>query len=191
MPFKVNRLIRFRKKLGWKDEVGFSRFHIKVFPFSTSRIVRWMGFDAWRQQSLENRLKPFLSKLNIDDLKSGKKFEQEYDEVFFQKKSFCKHFLIEISGCILYLKYNHLLSIGFCHLARHSDLPEVVHTLRNICRLSLIHNVVFHVQSNSLEANQLAQYLTEFASYKVSSWSLDPRFSMSEIKLNFMDMDIF
>jgi len=181
------------QRWGWTDQIGFSRFHLKTIPFSTSRIINKAGLKTWRIKQLEKRLIPFSSQVNLNLLLKEKDLlQQNYDAAFFEMKAFCTHYLVEIEGCILFMKYDYLLTIGFVHFTEYSKIDKMLNTLKRIARKSLIHDVVFHLQGNLPEAIELNKYLKEKTSFKISSLKLQedsPEFS--SVRLNFMDMDVF
>ena len=191
--FHSDQTYKVCQRWGWTDQIGFSRFHLKAIPFSTSRIVNKLGLKTWRIKQLEKELIPYKSQTDLNSLLNRNDiFQNNYDATFFEMKTFCKHYMVEIEGCILFLKYDYLLSVGFVHFTDDSKIEKMLNTLKRIARISLIHDVVFHLQENSSEAIKLKKFLDEKPSFKISSLQLNegaPVFS--SVRLNFMDMDIF
>lgn len=191
--FQSVQTYKVAKKWGWKDEIGISRFHIKAFPFSTSKLGKVFGLSNWRIHKLEKELARYYTDINVNDL-TGKSdfYEHHYDNNFFEMKMFAKHYWIEIEGCVLWLKYDFVLTVGFAYFKDNSNLNKLIRQLKSIARKALIHEVVFHLQENSSEAQVLSKFGTLKDSFKVNSLQLnESSFPFSKVKLNFMDMDIF
>lgn len=181
------------RKWGWVDQARMSRFHIKAYPFSTSRLLRILGLNTWRTNKVEKLMGKYSSDAEVRKLNSvSGKYTHDYSAAFFEAKRFTNRYWIEIDGCTLLVKYDYILTIGFVHFGKYADIPNLLKRLKSIARKAMIHEVVFQVHSSSLEANELKRWLEEKPSFPISSISFDssgPEFS--EVKLNLLDMDIF
>ena len=189
--FQSEQTHKVTKKLGWKSEIGFNRFHIKAYPFSTSGLLRKLNLNDWRNSRLDSGLNPYLTNYNFNKHRLGEFYTQIYDTQFFREKSFASRYLINISSCILWLKYDFVLTVGFCYFERQADVKQMIKTLKRIALLAGIHEVVFQIQAKSEESKILEKYLQPQPSFKIDSLLFTEDFNFDLIKLNFMDMDIF
>lgn len=190
--FQSDQTYKVAKKWGWKDEVGMKRAQIDVYPISTFQLLNKIGLSSFRLTKLENELTPFLINKFDVEFKSDDTYIHEYDEQFFNLKEFAKHYWVEIAGCVLALKYEYRITVGFIQFSSDANVLKMLAFLKKVARKCLIHEIVFHVQENSSEAQRLAQFMPLKKSFQVSSFKLNERApSFSEVKLNFMDMDIF
>lgn len=184
---------KIAKKWGWSDEVGMCRLQINAYPFSTSKLINKLGLSDWRIQKLTKALHPFLSNIDINSLPKEKNlFYNRYDAQFFAMKKFVKHYLVEIAGCVLWVKYDYRLTIGFTHFTEEANISKMLKCLKSITQKALIHEIVFHVQENSKEAGTLKKQGTLQESFSMSAMPLkEDAPSFSNVLLNFMDMDVF
>ena len=57
--FQSDQTYKICKRLGWKDEMGFSRFHIKNLMFSNTKLIRILGLSNWRNKRLSKFCKKY------------------------------------------------------------------------------------------------------------------------------------
>lgn len=179
------------KKLGWQSQKPFNRFHIEILPFSTARIFRLLGLDKWRIDRLSELLFPYSTAIDFNIYRPNQMYSQNYNFRYFRQKAFCQRFMVDIASCLLYLKYDYVLSVGFCHFKENAKPMLMIETLKRIARNSGIHDVVFQVHCGTTEAQILGEYLTPLPSFKVDSLLFDEKVNFNAVKLNFMDMDVF
>lgn len=178
------------QRLGWKDELGFSRFHVKGASPITSKLVRKL-FPSFQRKRLERALEPYLLNKKCD-FKPSESYEHVYSDTFFEMKAFAKHYWVRIKNVILCLKLDVYASVGYVQFEKGRDVEGMLKILRGILKTSKIDDLVFHVHDHAAELSELAKFIEKEPSFKVSSFQLNetsPTFD--EVKLNFMDMDIF
>lgn len=180
------------KKWNWLDQFHFNRYHFPVYPFSTARILDQIGLNNWRAKKLEKLLGPYHSDFDINRFKPQQKLMNDYNQIFWKSKIHASHFFIELNGCSLILKYDYLLTIGFLCVKKENDLSKTITELKSICRKCLIHEIVFQLQSNSIEAQKLTELSQAKNSFPVSYLPLkDTTVPFEQVKINFIDMDVF
>lgn len=190
--FQSEQTYKVAKKWGWKDEAGMKRVQLDVFPFSTYRLFNKLGLSRYRKDKLEKELISYQVDKKGIIFSEENKFIHQYDDIFFQMKRFAHHYWVEIEGCILALKYDYRITVGYIQITPSVNIPNMLRILKKIARRCFIHEVVFHIQEDSIEAKQLAKYMPLKKSFQVSSLKLNEHSpSFSEVKLNFMDMDVF
>ena len=178
-------------KWGWQDHVFFSRFHLKTKNIKTSKILSLLKLSLIIDKKLEQNIQPYIIK-NAPFLYPKNKIAHLYSEGYLLSKSHCKHYLIEIENCLMWIKFDRALIIGYLHLKPNANISKMLLSLKKIAKESLISEVIFHVHSNSSECILLKKQLIEKPSFKVSSLQLDEKApSFDNVHLNFMDMDIF
>jgi len=191
--FNSDQSYKVCKKLGFTDNDHFVRFHLHGASKYLAAIVRKFRLESLKIKQLEHQLNRFKS---IKPLQSFNRVQNRYTNNFaldfFEQKNFCKHYQLELNGCILYLKHDYILSVGFCHFTEQADPVQLLRSLKRIARKCMIHDVVFHVQENSEEAKILQAFLPAYPSFKISSLIMPPStFDFSKVQLHFMDMDVF
>ncbi len=179
------------QRLGWEDEIGFSRFHIQgISPF-ISKLVRKVLPNLQRKR-LEKALKPYLIQGEIDFIKNANYYEHSYTATFFEMKLFSQHYWVMIKNIVLCIKLESYASVGYIRIEKGSNIEEMLSVLKGILKRSLIYDLVFHIQENAFEAQKIEQFIKREPSFLVSAHKLNPEApDFVKVKLNFMDMDIF
>lgn len=184
---------KFSQKYSWVDTLFFKRFHLQLFPKKVAQGLRKIGMEKTLRKRLEKALESYIIKCDLDTLnKTPKKYTQKYDSAFFKMKEFCPHYLVEIEGCTLWLKYDLYIAVGFVHFPESGRANYLIETLKKIVGKVGIHELIFHVQDQSPEFSLLDNWQEAQPSFKISYLRLsDSDVAFENVKLNFMDMDIF
>ena len=180
------------EKFGWDQELGFSRFHVKAASQLRSKIARQLFRDKWRESRLKNELEPYRIETDLSVNGEIDKWKLKYDSSFFSMKKFWPRHFIKIGGCTLWLKFDYRITVGYLHLDDQSDVQAMIDKLERIARRCLIHEIVFHIRTNSAVSIQMKNYVHENPSFKVSALPLMENISsFSDFQLCFVDGDLF
>ena len=191
--FQSNQSYNTCNSWGFSDGIHFKRFHLPVVSKYTAGIIRKLRLEKLKIAQLERlvRKNPLLKPLQELNRVQGR-FTNNFAFDFFEQKNFCKHYQLELNGCILYLKYDRILSVGLCHFTEKAEPEKLIQSLKQLARKCLIHEIVFHVQGNSKEAALLQTYLPAYSSFKISYFTIGPSsIEFPAVQLNYMDMDVF
>ena len=184
---------KFSQKFEWVDARHFKRFHLALFPKKGAQVLNKLGKENVLRKRLEKALIPFMLNRDFENMnRVPENYTQRYTKNFFKMKEFCPHYLIEIDGVILWLKYDYVISVGFVEFNEKRSAKEVLATLKKVLRRVGIFELVFHVQDETKEFKWLSQSVEAHSSFKISYLRLnDCEASFDDVKLNLMDMDIF
>lgn len=191
--FHSDQTYKVCKRLGWNDEMGFSRFHIKQLNFSTTRLFKLLGLSGFRKRKFKNLCKEHhSSKLDFSTSQIFQGYCRHYDEEFIGMKSFAEKEFININGCKIWLKYDHYLTVGFIGADDQLCIEPMLNFIKSLLKKCWIHEAVFHIHNGSPLISQFGQHLKKEPSFKISSLQLNKNVdSFSNVQLHFMDMDIF
>lgn len=191
--FQSVQTYKVSQKFSWVDGLFFKRFHLPLFPKKVTQVLHKLGTEKTLRKRLEKALNPFIVKQELDTLnRHPEKYTQKYDSAFLRMKEFCPHYLVKIEGCTLWLKYDSHISVGFVHFPENGSAEKLMSALKKILGNVGIHELVFHVQDESREFNLLSESQEAHPSFKISYLRLsDSKVAFEDVRLNFMDMDIF
>lgn len=180
------------KSFGWQDEEGFSRFHCYAAPQYLSKIAGRLAPNSWRENRLKNTLQQYSVHPDLTESGESGKWRLTHDSNFFSMKEFWPRHFIKISGCTLWLKFDYRITVGYLHIDDQSDVQAMIDELQRIARKCLIHEIVFHIRTNSEVSMQMKKYVHEFPSFKVSALPLMENIPpFLDLQLCFMDGDLF
>jgi len=191
--FQSNQSYNTCRTWGFLDGNHFQRFHVPVVSKYTAGIIRKLGLENLKTSQLERlvRKNPSLKPLQQLNRVKGR-FTNNLAFDFFEQKRYFNYYQLELNGCVLYLKYDRILSVGLCHFTEKAEPEKLVQSLKRLARKCLIHEIVFHLQGDSKEVTLLQTYLPAYPSFKISYFTIGPSsVEFSAIQLNYMDMDVF
>ena len=189
--FQSDQTFKICERLGWHEEIGFKRFHIKALPSFFASFSSKLGLEKQSRRRLEKYIKPFIIEMNPSVFDLGKEWSMHCSEEFIKMKEYQPYYLIQIGGVTIWMKYEYRLSIGFMHMDETVDVKSMINTLQRIARKCLIAEVVIHLHPNSKEATILSESLEPFDSFQVSSLALKqdvPMFSFFDLHLMYGDV---
>ncbi|GEM_PF-2457816 len=184
---------KFCQRFDWVDTHHFHRYHLPLGSKKRMQFINKLGGRNWLQRRLEKALNPYLKTLDFDKINREKQnHTQVYNDDFFKRKEFCSHYALDIEGCLLWLKYDYVITTGFVHFSDNCDVELAIQTLKNSLKKVGIFELVFHVQEGSSADQKLSQVMNAEPSFKISYLRLSKtEVSFDDLKLNLMDMDIF
>lgn len=191
--FQSEQTYKFSKRMGWKDGQHFSRLHFPIQNKWIAKIYR----KSFGLEKLSKKIKlkflPYVVDVQLDELNTyPNRFSVKYDEEFIDRKESDTHFLIEVEGCILWMKYNGVLSIGFLSHEQEWNFEHVIKRLKKVISNCGVDQIILHVQNDSSLYHELESHNNFQPSFKISSFTLGQNSpSFDEFHLNFADMDIF
>ncbi len=191
--FQSEQTWRLSARYGWKDTPGFSSFQLSFRHHTMSLVQQKLrGTDKMRQR-VEQALGPFLIHSDLDTFnRLNDRFTMRYDASFLQEKSFCPHYLIEVEGVTMWMKYERTLVAGFIRFSDHFNAETFVQTLKNVLTPTGISDLTIHVWTGSPEYEILCSFLEASPSLRVSYLRLSENAGpFEELALNFMDADFF
>ncbi|MBL4670068.1 MAG: GNAT family N-acetyltransferase [Flavobacteriales bacterium] len=180
------------KKLNWKEHENLVRFHIKTKNISSSKIYNKLGFNNILHTKALKLLRPYLIENTKNPFFKTNFFHQKYHSEFYNyKNGFNNHFLIEIEGCIFYLKFNSIINVGFFDFDTEQNFKLGIEKLKILISKIGFNEILFQVNFHSKQHDALLKIARPFPSWLVGYLSFDEKINISEFRFNFADLDTF
>lgn len=190
MAFNSMQTYKVGKRWEWVDIRDFSRFHVPVASKYRAKLIKLLHLTKLRERRFLNVIEPFLISMDDGFIFSGNKYCCEYNEDLIKMKSNYNKVCLRIENCVMIIKYAHVLTVAYLQLNDQSDLKKACIVLRKIALSTGFSDCIFHVDSSSLEAEQLRSLFDEKESFKLSGNKLNHSIEISKVQFNLFEMDI-
>jgi GNAT superfamily N-acetyltransferase len=135
------------KKLDWKERERIVRFHVNVNTFPFAKVYKKLKLKKQLQSKIVKELKPY--KINEVEYKSNLS-HQIFNPTFFEyKDNIQPHHLIEVEGCVFYIKIDAIMQVGFFTFDNYEKLEIALEKLKEIGQNIGVNEILFQVSENS------------------------------------------
>lgn len=190
--FHSEQTYKFCKKNHWMDASGMVRQQIYTFPRVFKSIHERLLGPGRSIQGLEKRLQQFQCEDALESFLVSEDGGMVYTKDFFKMKAFVPRYFVEIAGCVLWMKYDYRLTVGWVQIGSQGNVREMIQILKKIARRSGIHEIVFHTAAHGNNLAPLKMELPTHPSFKLSMLPLKKDVpSFSRFKINFINGDLF
>ena len=116
-----------------------------------------------------------------------------YDELFFGYKMNGVYFTLLVEGCVLLVKYNRYLEVGYCHLQSDANVARMLDRLQRMARKLWVHEVVFQLAPDAPATTEIERYLEKFPSHYLGYDVFDAALAHVPdlLKINYLEADTF
>jgi hypothetical protein len=176
------------KKLGWDLNRKMARFHLPIKTFPFAKVYKKVKLENQFHSKVNQVLKPF--KRNEFDYTSNLS-HQLYTRSFFEyKERIYPHHLVEVEGCVFYLKIDAIMQIGFFTFDNYKKLEVAIEKLKEVGQKLGVNEILFQVSENS----EMYQGLKKITSPK-TSWTIGyltfEEMDLSHFEFAFSNLDTF
>ncbi|MCR9171360.1 MAG: GNAT family N-acetyltransferase [bacterium] len=183
---------KFSLKHRLDEAPAFLRFEVQLFPkWIKSGLVRTMG-EEWSLRRLEKRLKKYEVPITPEILMSHGSSNMIYDDDFLEMKKNAPRFFVKIAGCLLWLKLDYRLTIGWIKKEEGADFQQALNTLKSAARSSGVHHLVIHATPKSANDLELHSYLEAKPSFRVFYQKIDTNApAFDAFPIHYINGDLF
>lgn len=183
---------RSTKKLNWKEHITMSRFHIKNKTLPIAKIYDKVLSKSQRANSIGRKLKKHLAHVDhLPFIKDGRAHQIYSADFLSYKDSFNQHFVLELNGCLFYLKFDVIIKIGCFFYDDIEQLKMALIKLQSIQKNLGYTEILFQVDTSSQQYEDLKTILKPLPSWKVGYLAFDSKLKIEEFTFNYADLDTF
>lgn len=184
----------FCLRVGWEELGRMVRFHLEGTRHLWARIVYHAGAENWKIRRMQRHLQFYATTADWNVFnKEDNRYTAVYDHRFFGYKMNGTYFTVLLEGCVLLLKYNRYLEVGYCSLGSNADVANMLKKLQQIARKLWVHEVVFQLAPYDPAALEIQKYLEKFPAHYLGYGVFDASYAHIPdlLKINYLEADTF
>lgn len=176
------------KKLGWNLNREMARFHLSLNTFPFAKVYKKLKLKKQLQSKTEQVLEPY--KKNKIEYKSNLS-HQMYNPTFFENKErLYPHHLIEVEGCVFYIKIDAIMQVGFFTFDNYEKLGLAINKLKIIGQNIGVNEILFQVSENSNMYKGLKEFITPKPSWIIGYLAFHD-IDLSNFEFTYANLDTF
>lgn len=145
------------KKLDWQERERLARFHLNINTFPFAKVYKKLKLQKQFQNKVHRVFNQYLSS---DFEYSSNLSHQIINAVFLKyKERMSDYYIIEIEGCVFYLKVDSVIRIGLFTFETYENFLIAVEKLKDIGSQIGVSEILFQVSENS-EMYQVLKKIT-------------------------------
>ncbi len=185
----------FIKKLGWNYKERMEGFKIPISKFPIERITSKIEFTQnWYTKKANKTFEPyrvnhyFAGSLNEDiNIVSV-----ERNPAYYKYKSISNSFVIQLEGCLFWIKIKSGLHIGDIEVSSATNFFKALDILKELSQKLHIDNIIFQASPDTLISKLMKKTTCNlFQSWVIGFQNFNSKFPLEKLKLTYGDLDTF
>jgi hypothetical protein len=180
------------KKLGWDDGFTIKRMHLKrkiLFPYF-KLLSKYTFLRSLKERKVKRALLGFKLVHEIENpLKKSHRFYAIFDQEYIKYKNAFNNYIIEVSGCRLWLKFNSIIMVGAINGLNHQNCAQVISALKRLMTRLGTNEVLFQMGEYDPAFEILSREMKPKESYRVGHLALDSAVNFHDFRVNYIELD--